>query len=358
MALTEYTVTVCEVIGAKFTSILSIAGSFLILRDIRRRYKLKKSLPMNSKIIVSMCLGDLGTSLFTHFLGTWMVPADQTLYDNIDTVPYLAAGTQGTCNAQGWLFWFFLMLGGWSNILLALCYYLMNVKEMTDSDLEQLKWKALFLGFPFLWGFCFSTSGVLMGPAIYNGGWFCEPSLFHHPAFMYFTLGIMLLGFTTILWCMVRLGWHTYRAEKGMDHFRQAVGGDADRTRTIQVSKQGLAYIVVFQVTFLPNVPYLLGVLPGNGYDIFYACVFPLQGLLNAIVHFRPRYATERRAGKSRMVALTTALNTADLSMTDLSLRMSSAISVLRTSVIRRSSQTSVASVSMQVGTQTNVTEV
>ena len=69
-----------------------------------------------------------------------------------------------------------------------------------------------------------------------------------NPAGDYPLLGFLPLGFINILWCMVRLGWHMYQAKRRMDRFTQAAGGTADRTRTTQVSKQGIAYVVVYLV--------------------------------------------------------------------------------------------------------------
>lgn len=342
MALTEITSTVGEVIGAKFSSLLSITGSFLMLRDVTRQYK-KKSLPMNLKVILIMCVGDLGSSFWGHLLGTWMVPADQILYGTTELAPF-AVGTQETCNAQGWLFNFFGLLGFMSNVLLAVCYYLVTVKEVQDSKLQHLKWQALFLGFPLLFGLCISTAGAVTGPAIYDGGWYCEQRIFDNPGWKSFALGWMLLGFITILWCMVHLVWNTYRTESVMDRYQHTTGRTADRTRTVQVSKQGIAYVVVYLFIYIPLVPFWLDAHTGYSYNIFFACLFPLQGFLNCIVYFRPRYGAERRSGKSRIVALTTALNTPDQFRSDLSLRrMSSAMNVLR----RKSS------VTVQVDTKT-----
>jgi len=222
----------------------------------------------------------------------------------------------------------------------------MAVRELPDSKLEELKWKALFYGFPFLFALCYSTSGVVMGPAVYTGGWYCESSFVDQPAWGFFALGITLFTSITILWCMVRLGWHMYQAEKAMDRFRQTAGGTADRTKTIQVCKQGIAYTVVYLVITVPWVPYWMRIDPVYGYRVFLACIFPLQGLLNALVYFRPRYATERKKGNSRMAALATVLNT-----TDVSSRLSIAIIAFKP-------RGAGASAALQVNTPTNVIKV
>jgi len=292
----------------------------------------------------------MGVSFFAHFLGTWMVPADETCC-NTELVPF-AAGSKGSCHAQGWLFYSFVWIGGLSNILLAVCYYLMAVKEMPDSTLEHPKWKAIFLGIPYLFGVCLGIPAAVMGTAIYLGGWSCQTALMQYLGLKYFTVGIQLLGLITIFWCMVRLSWHVYQAEKMMDRFAQASDETVNRTRTNQVSKQGIAYVVVYLVTWLPTAPALFRLFPGNEYNVFFACIFPLQGLLNAIVYFRPRYSTYRKRGKSRITALTTALN-----MSDLSLRLSGAFHTF-TLGPRSSKQTETgASNASQVNTLTNATE-
>lgn len=297
-----------------------------------------------------------------------MVPADQISYGTAELAPF-AAGTQATCDAQGWLFNFFGLLGFLSNVLLAVCYYLMTVKEVQDSRLQNPKGKALFLGFPLLFGVSIATAGAVIGPAIYDGGWYCESSAFDNLGWKSFALAWMLLGFLTILFCMVHLAINTYRVERGMDRYQHT--GTADRTRTAQVSKQGIAYVVVYLVIYLPLVPFWIDAPTGYGYRIFFACFFPLQGLLNAVVYFRPRYAHVRRSGKSRIVALTTAVNTPDQFKSDLSMRrMSSAMNVLRRmSSVQAAAPDRAAAHKLglqaatstseedKVGTQTNVTE-
>ena len=240
-----------------------------------------------------MCIGDLGSSFFVHFLGTWMVPVE---WD----VPF-AVGNQGTCNAQAWLLIFFWSLGFCSNVFLAVCCkwnrmdkgpcrtflfqfnrvhlyftdYLISVKQISDSRLEQPLWKALFLGFPFLCALAFFTYEVLASQPIF-GPWFCVSHILdlHDPLYGAAFLGLLLLGFVVILWCLVRLGWVMYQAERRMDCFRQqAAGLSANRKNTIDASKQGIAYTMAYLVVWLPLAIDVSG--PGHWFFIFLACTFP-----------------------------------------------------------------------------------
>ncbi len=80
-------------------------------------------------------------------------------------------------------------------------------------------------------------------------------------------------------------------------HFRTRNNYEQNNMKmTTQVTQQGIWFIVAFMVTWIPSIIAILldDILPEPSV-IFLACLFPLQGLFNAIVYFRPKYIAERQ---------------------------------------------------------------
>ena len=61
--------------------------------------------------------------------------------------------------------------------------------------------------------------------------------------------------------------------------------------QTLEVSKQGISYIVAYLVTFIPAAVLMLVQPPSDWLYVAFACVFLLQGFLNVLVFFRPKFA-------------------------------------------------------------------
>eukprot|EP00568_Trieres_chinensis_P016887 CAMPEP_0183327684 /NCGR_PEP_ID=MMETSP0160_2-20130417/83893_1 /TAXON_ID=2839 ORGANISM="Odontella Sinensis, Strain Grunow 1884" /NCGR_SAMPLE_ID=MMETSP0160_2 /ASSEMBLY_ACC=CAM_ASM_000250 /LENGTH=93 /DNA_ID=CAMNT_0025495823 /DNA_START=34 /DNA_END=312 /DNA_ORIENTATION=- len=84
----------------KISGSLSIIGSFLIIRDIIKKWrKVRLSnnhLPFTTRIVLNMSIADLGSSFWGHFLGQWF-----------------GAQNDSTCASQAFLFTFFLYSAGW-----------------------------------------------------------------------------------------------------------------------------------------------------------------------------------------------------------------------------------------------------
>ena len=74
----------------------------------------------------------------------------------------------------------------------------------------------------------------------------------------------------------------------------------------MEVCKQAISYVVVYLVIWVPVI--IMYANPPGGFYVLYACTFPLQGFLNSIVYFRPKYAAARKRrgaeGDSRFTTL------------------------------------------------------
>ena len=101
------------IIIAKIGGSLSMLGSFLIMRDIRRkRCGMKDHAPLTSSILCELSFADFFSSFFAMFMSTWMVPKESGAY--------LAAGTDASCTAQGFLSTCFYLMSILSNTTLAI----------------------------------------------------------------------------------------------------------------------------------------------------------------------------------------------------------------------------------------------
>ena len=104
-------IMIATTIIPKVMSSLSIIGSLLMIHDIYNKHKRQKvncnnnnntgsgrkltdhHLPMTAKCVVNMCITDIGSSFWSHLLGTWMMPT------YITTWPY-TVGNDATCSTQ------------------------------------------------------------------------------------------------------------------------------------------------------------------------------------------------------------------------------------------------------------------
>lgn len=291
-------------IAAKPSGLISLISSSFIVRDVykKSRKSCNEKLSMTSRIVLNMSLSDIGSSFWMHFIGSWMCPPQYS-----DLVPF-AHGTPATCAAQAFLVDLFMISGAWSNALLAITYWLTVCKEIPESRLRKRSWTALLLGLPWTIGLVIPSIKFVLYPTT-TGLWFCEFEIYPsastpYTPMAYFVYAMFGLVFLLIIFSMGSLIRFVYTAEKRMDRFTAASGSGTDRTKTREVSKQGLSYIGAYMVTFVPALLASLSFLP-RWYYVFYSCLFPLQGLFNAFVYFRPKYVAERRrSGASRMGAV------------------------------------------------------
>ncbi len=96
------------------------------------------------------------------------------------------------------------------------------------------------------------------------------------------------------------------------------------RQNTIQVTRQGLWFILAYMVAMIPALLSIVVKDLPESYFIFVACTRPLQGGFNALVYFCPKYIAEQQ----KMVSTS---NTRDS-------RLSSILLTLNVSLPRRSS--------------------
>mmetsp|Transcript_33283 Transcript_33283/g.68444 ORF Transcript_33283/g.68444 Transcript_33283/m.68444 type:complete len:222 (+) Transcript_33283:239-904(+) len=173
MAPLQDSLNLAIVIIPKVTGSISMIASAFITRSVIQKWRKRglASLPMKSRLVLSMSVADIGSSIFGHILGTWLVPA------SIDGNPPLAAGNQATCNMQSFLFEFLLGAGCFSNLFLAISYWLLICRGKTEKTLKQWKYQIIFLGFPWVYGISTNAPKSLFAknsPPAYKNLWFCQ----------------------------------------------------------------------------------------------------------------------------------------------------------------------------------------
>ena len=300
MGLTEEQKNLAMVIAGRTSGFISVISSLFIVRDIRKKYKAARSgdrLPLTTLLVLSMSLGDIGSSFFAFFIGPWMIPTEGDFPG--------AAGTQATCDAQAFLFGTFFGSSNMTNGIMALVFWLIICREKPEKDLRAWYWQALMFGYPWLWGIGYAAaSRYSVPPAEYPLVWYCygmfaEPGTQVAVIFFWVVFASFLMMGVLIVLSMGALVRYVHKQEQRMDRFRRQgsqVSGTsattsstlANRVRTVQVAKQGFLYTAAFLAISIPTMiqGYLLNVSSGGdyyemglptGYWVFYAAFFPLQ---------------------------------------------------------------------------------
>eukprot|EP00591_Stephanopyxis_turris_P004904 CAMPEP_0195510654 /NCGR_PEP_ID=MMETSP0794_2-20130614/3236_1 /TAXON_ID=515487 /ORGANISM="Stephanopyxis turris, Strain CCMP 815" /LENGTH=162 /DNA_ID=CAMNT_0040638121 /DNA_START=170 /DNA_END=655 /DNA_ORIENTATION=+ len=112
----------------RFSSALSIMGSGWIIWEVLRNDQ-KQSM-INYRLLLGMSIYDIFQSL-AYFMSSWAVPVGTER-------AYGAAGTTGTCTAQG----FFMQMGVATlsyNMFIALYYFLYVRFDLTKRSLERIE---------------------------------------------------------------------------------------------------------------------------------------------------------------------------------------------------------------------------
>jgi hypothetical protein len=168
---------------------------------------------------------------------------------------------------------------------------------------------------PFTCAFVFSIIPLMRQNYNYNGGFYCDISA--SPigcntwdpdvectrgsnslmVLLFVQLIPFMIAFFVIIVAVVLLCYVVWRQERRMDRYR-ARGSQPSRRLTSETAYQAIWYICTFAIAWVPWYCYALDEITGNGvHDIFdYLHIFtkPLQGLLNSLVYFRPRYLSAR----------------------------------------------------------------
>jgi len=315
-------VVVSRVMGA-ISFVCSASLLIHILRSQKRRSKTFE------RLICGLSAGDMITSFFGFFVNSWAAP--NTLGGEYGFFsPYGAMGTTETCEAQGFLFQLGILITPLYNVMIGTFYLLTVTFHWKETRLKKVAW--FFHLIPWTFGLGTAIAGLVLdlynAPALGSVCWieeyppFCamvDPTgnIVSHDncvrgvndnlyrwAFLY---GFVVFAFLWLLFCMICVWTAVLAQERKLDKYKQE-GEEVRRKHSRIIASQALFYVTAFAIPWVWGLAINLFPPPNSTSEsnlevemyvrIFNAAVFPLQGLLNALVYVRPRYLRMRRKHK------------------------------------------------------------
>jgi hypothetical protein len=271
------------ILTVKFTGLVSIIGSGMIIRDILSPKKVRngrvldiktKLKSMTRRILLLMSICDIIYGFFAWIMGSWMVPSS--------TKAFWAAGNQATCRAQGFLQLWFYGSSTLLNASLSITYVLTVNFGWKEKDF--LRWipQFILLVFPFLFFLGLSTWGLFEDLYKFNFGPTCGVPK-DVKAYKIIGMIFQLSTLSIISLCMLSLWWKVLEIERTTDKYQ--FGGEVKRTQSQKVAKEGSLYAGSFCLTYLPFfVIYIksLRAIKPEWWMIYVTFFFlPLQGFWN-----------------------------------------------------------------------------
>jgi len=303
------------VIIPKITGMMSILGSIAILRDLLKGPRAKRE-QMSSKVLIAMNISDLLCTSIAHVLGTWFVPKGTGFW---------SAGNEHTCDIQGWSEALFFNYALVYNAALSIVFLLIVRYSWNEEDFR--KWSYVILCSPPVlvtlllmpclryykyvnneagWNCGFTASPLLC--AVTPGMECNEDNLGIYTYYQLTQLCILLLSTSIIIYACVRLFLVARQSDESMLAYRSSTQGHYATSNRVAVS--GLLYSGGNLLVVLPGIIYFIGALAKVPALFFYtfmalqlAIFQPLQGFLNALVYFRPKYLEYKEAKRKEKVA-------------------------------------------------------
>merc|ERR1740124_1395691 len=266
-----------------------------------------------------MNISDLLCTSILHVIGTWFVPKGTAFW---------SAGNEHTCDIQGWSFALFFACALVYNAALAIVFLLIVRYSWNEGDFRKWSYVILcsppvlvtLLSIPCLRYYKYVNYG--------GGGWSCAftPSPPHCDVipgmecnednldiYMYYdliTVCILLLSTSIILYACVRLFWVARQSDESVREYRSSTQGNYRTSNKVAVSS--LLYSGGNLLVVLPSIIYFIGTIAKVEavsfwifIDFTWAIFVPLQGFLNALVYFRPKYLDYKKEKRNEKAART-----------------------------------------------------
>ena len=290
----------------KVTGAISfICSAYLVYHILKSKKRRQKTY---ERLICGLSLGDMITSFFGFFLSTWPMPVDTFL-------SWGASGTNGTCEAQGFLFQLGILATPLYNVMLASFYLLTVTFGWKEDKMKKIEW--LFHLIPWASGLGTAIAGLMLGlfnpstrgsicwieeyPPYCSSSLTCERgqnAVTYRWAFLY---ACVVFAFFWLSFCMSWVWKTVFDQERKLDKYRQD-GQGSERKHSRNIASQALFYVVAFTMPYVWGmIIYIIddeqSVFEYRSHDdaitwlhIVNAIIFPLQGLFNVLVYVRPRY--------------------------------------------------------------------
>jgi len=306
------------VIIPKITGMMSILGSIAIIRDLLNgpRAKLEQ---ITSKVLIAMNISDLLCTSILHVIGTWFAPKGTGFW---------SAGNEHTCDMQGWSLALFYQYALVYNAACSIVFLLIVRYSWNEEDFR--KWSYVILCSPPV------LVTLLFIPCLryykymnYGADWMC--SFVPSPPYCNVTPGmecnednlgiytyydligvcILLLSTSIIIYACVRLFLVARQSDENVRAYRSSAQRDYATSNKVAVN--GLLYSGGNLLAVLPLIIWFIGTLAKvSGASVFWAftdlliTIFtPLQGFLNALAYFRPKYLEHKETKRKEKVSQT-----------------------------------------------------
>ena len=161
-----------------------------------------------------------------------------------------------------------------------------------------------------------ATPKIVMGhdAASFNGYWWCELFEGHEQWDNRLDQIFSLVCFIIILFSMACLARSVYLQERRNSLYRFDTSHQREKFK--QVTYQGIFYVSVWLFIVIPTVMVtILEEKLSDGFFIFWAIIFPLQGLANSFIYFRPEFVAIR--SKTELTRRSTILRVLHVSSED-----------------------------------------
>ena len=328
---------------------LSLIGSLFILQDILRDPSRRQKLQF--RLLLGMSLLDAMFSI-KNFLSTWIIPAQLPVY--------LAAGTQGTCTAAGFIGQLTNMGSIFYNASLAL-YFVWTIRQGWRAA-QLRRWEWVLHAVPLGFGLSTAIAGLPLN--LYNptgwtcwiGAWppFCDKDGTYDKctrginAHIYkwafgqaWSWSIVVFAAICMILIYVKISRDEQRTAKYMTRasmkgktssaLARTTNNSSSSSTSLALSsknaqqqqpssspqpqslsrafaKQALLYVLALYLTYFFTFvrSIVMGVTGKNYYalTLLMSIFIPLQGFFNAIVYVRPRYLERvRTLAKERALA-------------------------------------------------------
>jgi len=342
--------TICVLI-MKVVGTLSMFASYFIIRDIVIRYYRRERIRLTSKVIFELSIGDFFGSIFSAFMGTWMVPRESGAY--------MATGTMASCTAQGFLTALFYGIAITMNAVLAITYYQLVKNEREDGTRTKRSTR-LILALPPLiplllsifplinHGYNYTDMSVCgigefpLGCLVFPEDLPCTKGTSAMPM-TYIQLGFILLINIIIVGSVGLMISHVMSKDRKMNKSTSTnnlattsnsnslndeyainhVGNNNSSNKTSKFLWQGIWYVASFQIAWFPWYVWQwiritdegdaspLGSYESVSLLYILSITHPSQGFLNSLVFFRPSYLKYRHRDQKefRLASICRVLN-------------------------------------------------
>lgn len=276
-------------------------ASHFITRDVLMRYHRGERIRLTHKIVFELSLANFWASFFSPFLSTWMVPKESGVYQ--------AAGNTVSCTAQGLLDSFFYGLSAFMNAALALAYCII-VKRGRKDEARSRRSLFIVLGLPPI--ICFFLAIKPLFDQSYNYTNFHVCGIAEHPLgclsenqctrgsnareIKIARFACICLANITIVVSVCVLIQHVVSTERRMAS--DATGSSYGLS--IKITWQGIWYVAAFFFSWGPWYVWqwiritsgmkIISSVDSPALVYVISITYPLQGVANAFVYFRPRY--------------------------------------------------------------------